>query len=349
MSSTKDRLLEKALRSASAGSGPGRSEREGISLVELFRMFPDDGTAEAWFESILWEGGRPCPYCGNPETVRTDHKPTVPYRCVQCHSHFSVKTGTVMHRSKLGYQKWAIAIYMFATSLKGVSSMKLHRDLHITQKSAWFMGQRIREAWSSIADVQSSSSSSEEKMQGPVEIDELYVGGREKNKHADKKGQTDKTIVVGVKDRDTNKVTARTVPEATKARLEHFIETNVSDGAVKYTDENPSYGSLENHHTVNHSVGEYVRGQIHTNGMESFWALLRRGYTGIYHKMSPEHLDRYVNEFAGRHNIRSMDTGMMMSELASSMSRKRLTYKRLIKHGVYAHRMASLEQRSPMP
>ena len=333
----KDILLEKALHSASTGSGSGRSEREGISLVELFEMFPDDNTAEAWFESILWKDGRPCPYCGNADTVSTGHKPTVPYRCAQCHSHFSVKTGTVMHRSKLGYQKWAIAIYMFATSLKGVSSMKLHRDLYITQKSAWFMGQRIREAWSIIVGTQVVG----EKMQGSVEIDELYVGGREKNKHNYKKYTSKNTVVVCVKDRDANKISAQAIPENTKACLEDFVERHVSDTTTKYTDENPSYIGLENHHTVNHSIGEYVRGQIHTNGMESFWAL-RRGHTGIYYKMSPEHLDRYVNEFAGRHNIRDLDTCRMMSEITSDMSGKRLTYKCLIKNGVYAHKMQLL-------
>lgn len=321
----------RAVMNEGSGSGPGRSYRKGISLIELFEMFPDNSAAQKWFEKVIWKDGRVCPYCLHPETKRTDYKPSIPYRCMRCHRHFSVKVGTVMHRSKLGYQKWAIAVYMFATSIKGVSSMKLHRDLKITQKSAWFMGQRLREAWKSIANKSG--------MAGPVEIDETYIGGLEKNKHKDKKGKSKKVAVVGIKDRATGHITAKPVPETTKARLEHFVEGHVDDAAIKYTDDNPAYGGLTNHETVNHSTGEYVRGQVHTNGIESFWALMERGYVGIYHKMSAEHLHRYVNEFSGRHNIRPMDTIDMMCDVAAHMKDKRLTYKGLIQYGTRATRI----------
>ncbi len=324
-------ILEEALTSASA---PCRSNRVGISIIELFEMLPDNKAAEKWFESILWKDGRPCPYCGSPDTGNEGSKPSVPYRCNICHSHFSVKTGTVMHRSKIGYQKWAIAVYMFATSLKGISSMKMHRELHITQKSAWFMVQRIREAWVNLAG--------DEKMAGPVEIDEVYLGGSESNKHLDKKGKGKKTAVVGVRDRLTKTIVAKPVPETTKARLEDFIENNVKSEAKKYTDENSSYGGLENHESVNHSVGEYVRGKAHTNGMESFWSMMRRGYDGTFHHISKEYLHRCVNEFAGRHNIRPQDTHEIMSEITEGMSDKRLMYKILIKDGAYENRLKEL-------
>lgn len=307
---------------------PGKSFREGITLAELFKMFPDNKTAEAWFESRIWKDGRICPTCKNPDTTISRHD-KMPYYCYQCRSFFSVKKGTVMEASKLGYQKWAIATYLFATNLKGVSSVKLHRDLGVTQKTAWFMVHRLRESWKNLAGV--------DKMDGPVEIDEAFFGGLEKNKHKNKKGKDKKTAVVGAKDRKTNKVTATTVPETTKARLTDFIDNNVNENSVKYTDENPSYSDLSNHETVNHSVGQYVNGMAHTNGLESFWADMKRGYHGVFHHISQEHLHRYVNEFAGRHNIRS-DTTDMMELIAENMSGERLKYRWLVNEGVLANK-----------
>ncbi|MDE0267268.1 MAG: IS1595 family transposase [Thaumarchaeota archaeon] len=300
---------------------PGKHYREGITMPELFRMFPDNGTAMEWFESRIWKDGRRCGNCGNDDTIRARH-PKMPYYCSRCKSYFSVKKGTVMQQSKISYQNWAIATYLFATNLKGVSSMKLHRDLGITQRSAWFMVHRLRESWKKLAGV--------DGMTGPVEIDEAFFGGSDKNRHADKKGTKPKTAVVGVKDRTTNKVAAAPVPETTKARLEHFIEGHVNDGAKKYTDENRAYSGLSNHESCNHSVGAYVRGQAHTNGMESFWSMMKRGYDGVFHHMSEDHLHRYVNEFAGRHNVRDMDTIDMMGTVAENMAGERLTYRALI-------------------
>ena len=302
---------------------PGKNFRKGITLMELFRKFPDNKTAEKWFESRIWRSGRVCPKCTNPDTVPARH-PTMPYYCYMCKSHFSVKKGTVMERSHISYQHWAIATYLFATNLKGVSSMKIHRDLGITQKSAWFLVHRLRESWKTLAGVDS--------MEGPVEIDEVYLGGLEKNKHKEEKGKNGKTAVVGIKDRSTNKISAQPVPETTRARLENFIESKTTQTTKKYTDENASYGRLQNHESVRHSVGEYVRGQAHVNGMESFWSMVRRGYDGVYHHISEDHLHRYINEFAGRHNVRSMDTIEMMGQVAENMMGQRLTYQALISH-----------------
>ena len=302
---------------------PGKHFRKGITMMELFRMFPDNSTAEKWFESRIWKDGRKCPLCKGTETRPATHK-TQPYRCPKCRRFFSVKSGTVMERSHISYQHWAIGTYLFATNLKGVSSMKIHRDLGITQKSAWFMVHRLRESWKTLAGV--------DKMEGPVEIDEVYLGGLEKNKHKEDKGRKKKVAVVGVKDRATNRITAQPVPETTKARLEHFIESKVYDTSKKYTDENPVYQSLKNHESVKHSVGEYVRGQAHVNGMESFWSMVRRGYDGVFHHISEDHLHRYINEFAGRHNIREYDTIEMMGSVAESMTGHRLTYRTLISH-----------------
>ena len=309
---------------------PGKNFRKGITLMQLFKKFPDNKTAEKWFESRIWKDGRKCGKCGSTETSLSAHK-TMPYRCVTCKQFFSVKFGTVMERSHISYQHWAITTYLFATNLKGVSSMKIHRDLGITQKSAWFLVHRLRESWKTLAGVDS--------MTGPVEIDEVYLGGKEKNRHADKKqsggqGGSNMTAVVGIKDRATNKISAQPVPETTMPRLENFIESKTVKTAKKYTDENPSYNRLSNHESVRHSVGEYVRGQAHVNGMESFWSMVRRGYDGIYHHISEDHLHRYINEFAGRHNIRNMDTINMMGQVAENMIGQRLMYKDLIGQGI---------------
>ena len=289
---------------------PGRTEREGMTVMDLIRVFPDDKTAEKWFESNIWGGKPRCPRCGGTDITLTSHE-SMPYYCAgfgTCHRRFSVKVGTIMESSKIGYQKWAIATYQFATNLKGISSMKVHRDLGVTQKTAWFMVQRLRESWKTLAGA--------DKIEGPVEIDEVYLGEREKDKHVDKKGNVRKTAVVGIKDRRTGTVRAAPVPETTAARLEHFVEKNAKTGATTYTDDNAAYAGLANHESVNHSVGEYVRGRVHVNGMESFWALLRRGYYGTFHHLSEKHLHRYINEFAGRLSIRSMDTIDMMGSVA---------------------------------
>ena len=152
-----------------------------------------------------------------------------------------------------------------------------------------------------------------DNMEDPVEIDEAYFGGKEPNKHECKKtphsqGGANKTSVVGIKDSATNRISAQPVSEITQACLTEFIDNHAVRGSKKYTDENRAYQGLNNHEAVKHSVGEYVRGQAHVNGMESFWAMTRRGYDGTFHHISETHLHRYVNKFAGRHNVRGMDT-----------------------------------------
>lgn len=308
---------------------PGKSERKGISLIEIMRMFPDDDAAEKWFVNKRWPNGVNCPHCGSINVQTGAKHKTMPFRCreKECAKRFSAKTGTVMEGSKLGFQAWMIATYQMTTSLKSVSSMKLHRDLNINQRSAWFLAHRIRTALTEKAA----------KFSGPIEVDETYFGGKRDRMHNSKRKQLEgrgtvgKTAVAGLKNRESNKVTAKVVSRTDAATLQGFVAEHAEEGSTVYTDEAKAYTGLPfNHGTVKHSVSEYVNGNIHTNGIESFWSMLKRAHKGTFHKMSPKHLDRYVQEFSARHNLRELDTREIIETVLSGMEHKRLKYDSLI-------------------
>ena len=310
---------------------PGKAFRKGISLKQIMRLFPDNATAEQWFISQRWPDGVCCHYCGSVNVQTSCKHKTMPYRCreKECSKKFSVKTGTIMEGSKLGYQDWIIATFQMMTCLKSVSSMKLHRDLGISQKSAWFLTHRLR----------SALSEDRARFRGPVEVDETYFGGKRRNMSNTRRkvladtgrGPVGKVAVVGAKDRVTKQVAAQVVRSTDQETLQGFVEDHAAPGATVYTDEATAYESLLfSHATVKHSVGEYVRGMAHTNGMESFWSMLKRAHMGTFHKLSPKHLDRYVQEFAGRHNVREQDTLAQLASVTDGMEGKRLTYERLI-------------------
>ena len=310
---------------------PGKSHREGISIIELTEMFPDEASAVKWFEDTRWpDGERHCGHCGSTDTKTVPKAKPMPYWCKTCRSYFSVRTGSMLQSSRLPLRKWVFAVYLYVTHLKGVSSMKLHRDLKVTQKTAWFMLHRLREAW----DDNGSAA-----FTGPVEADETYIGGKRKNmpkaKRADLtgRGAVGKEAVVGVKDRDTNRVSAHHVSGTDSLTVANIVAANAKFGAKLFTDDASAYDMLDpyyDHESVNHSAGEYVRGMAHTNGIESFWWMLKRGYQGTYHKMSPKHLDRYINEFSGRHNVREADTIDQMETADTHMVGKHLAYSALI-------------------
>ena len=312
-----------------AHTAPGKSDRESISLVKLMRMFPNDDAARRWFEKQIWPDGPHCPRCGSFNVQAGIKHKTMTHRCRECDGRpmFSLKTGNIMEGSKLGYQTWAIAIYLVTVSLKGVSSMRLHRDLEITQKTAWHLAHRIRKAMADGAMLPFS---------GPVEADETYLGGKRKNmpnrkrKELTGRGAVGKTAVVGTKDRETNAVAARKVERTDAPHLAGFVAQRTAPGAKVYTDDASVYTALDpwfDRESVNHSAGEFVRGQAHTNGMESFWSTLKRGYQGTFHHFSEKHTDGYVAEFSGRHNIREADTSDMMAIIARQSVGKRLRYR----------------------
>lgn len=308
---------------------PGQAHRKGLTLLELLRMFPDEPTATRWFESVRWGSVRYCGRCGSIATQKTKTGNPMPYWCRDCKSYFSVRTNTPMESSRIPLHKWGIGIYLLCTNLKGISSLKMHREIGISQKSAWHMVHRIREGL--------GIEEGDARFHGPVEVDEAYMGGKESNKHTRKKlrmgrGSVGKTAVVGIRTRNSGEVFARTVKSTDRNTLHGIIRKHVRKGDRVYTDEARAYKKLHGykHRSVKHSVGQYVDGMAHTNGMESFWSMLKRGYHGTYHKMSPQHLDRYCNEFAGRHNIRQLDTVEQMEEVVRQMNGRVLPYDRLV-------------------
>ena len=297
-----------------------------MSVFDLFARFPDEASAQRWFEAVRWPGGRFCPSCQTSHTKAVPNATPMPYWCPVCRTYFSLKTGTPMQGSNLPIRTWVLALYLLATSRKGISSMQMHRLLGITQKTAWHLIHRIRAAWDQVTLP---------PFAGPVEVDETYIGGKNANKHRHKQiphanGPIGKTPVVGRKDRATNAVTAAVVPQTTQATLQAFINQHRAPHAPVYTDEHGGYLGLAPHAVVRHSAGEYVNGEVHTNGIESFWALLKRGYIGTYHHMSLKHLQRYVNEFTGRQNFRALAPLAQMAQMLRGLLGKRLRYQDLI-------------------
>lgn len=294
------------------------------TLMGAVKFFSDKDNALNYLAEIRWPDGVVCPRCGAEEP--TFLKSRRIWKCKGCRKQFSIKVGTIFEDSPIGLDKWMTAMWMLANCKNGVSSHELHRTLGVTQKTAWFMLHRLRLA------LQGDNGG---KLEGEIEVDESYIGGKARNMHRRRvrkmnmrgRGGPGKTGVMAVLQRG-GEIRSKVIPDAKKATLQPFIREHVAPGSAVYTDDFTSYVGLEqdySHQVINHAV-KYVDGQVHTNGMENFWSLLKRGLGGTYVSVEPFHLFRYVDEQAWRYNNRKTDDGERFRAAAARIVGKRLTY-----------------------
>lgn len=305
------------------------------SLPDLLEHFKDESTCVAYYENIRWGGNPTCPHCGTEKPYRTNRG----FKCSnnECYKKFTVKVGTIFQDSKVPLRYWFAAIWLATSHKKGISSVQLGKDLGITQKSAWHLLHRIREMLKDKAPRMVGDAKS-------VEADEAYVGGAEPNKHYstrrsdkyphlrnDGKPYKEKKVVLGIIERD-GKVVLKHIPWAGADHMVAAIKKHVPAGSRIYTDESSAYRRLRknySHGTVNHKLKIYVSGEAHTNTIENFWSVLKRGLYGIYHQVSEKHLERYLDEFSARFNTRHLTEYSRFEDFLTK-SESVLTYKRLI-------------------
>ena len=304
------------------------------TLVQAIRLFSDPDVCLNHLIPIRWPDGITCPRCGSKEHHFIATRRI--WRCKgECKKQFSVKIGTVMEESPLGLDKWLTGIWLIANAKNGISSYEAGRALGITQKSAWFLLHRIRLAMQSGLLT---------KVDGEVEVDETFIGGKARNMHADKRaekiggsGIVGKSVVLGVLDRETRKVHTHHIPDTKRVTIQPKIRAHVMAGSAVYTDAHQSYAGLTPefvHEAVDHAV-QYVRGNVHTNCLENYWSLLKRMLKGTYVSVEPFHLWRYLDEQAYRYNERRHADGTVKKdgerfvEVTGKIAGKRLTYKNL--------------------
>ncbi|MXZ90252.1 MAG: IS1595 family transposase [Chloroflexi bacterium] len=302
--------------------------RDIISTLELTdRLIPDEEAAIDFVEEAIWEGVPMCPHCLSTDTYRTLNGKPMRHRCRGCRKYFSVKIGTPMERTMLPLRTWIIAIHLMHTGRKGISAIQLRKHLGITYKTSWFLEHRIRKAMEDDNFI----------MSGIVQIDETYVGPNERWKRAKDKlhdrWQEGKVLVMGFRDHNGRTVLFP-MPDTTRRTLEAQIQARIEPGSTIYTDGHQGYMNIPNlgykHEWVNHSVGEFVDGMATTNGIESCWTLLKRGYVGTFHYMSAKHLHRYCSEFAFRLNSGPGNGLETIARTIRAMVGKRLTWDELV-------------------
>lgn len=301
--------------------------RQFESLYEMLSVFGDEQACVDHLRAIRWKGGAFCPHCGGTRVYHFSDGRS--HKCGDCRKRFSIRVGTIFEDSKLPLRKWFMAIFLITSHKKGIASTQLAKDLGVTQKTAWFALHRLRHA--------ARTKSFNRPLDGTVEVDETYVGGKEGNKHAKdrtggKRGGKGKIAVVGILERD-GELRAKKVEKVDGRTLKGAITENVAPGAIIMTDDHRGYGGLEGrfkHRSVNHSAGEYVRWfYIHINSIEGAWAHFKRQVNGTHHWMSVAHIQRYLDEFVWRWNRRDMDEGERVNALLDQVS-GRLTYRELI-------------------
>ena len=297
-----------------------------LGLFEMMEAVPDEESAETYIEARRWPNGVACPRCGSLDTRRVKSAKPMAHHCPDCRRYFSVRTGTVMERSMIPLRKWVLAIYLLHTSRKSVSSHEMARLLKVTVKSAWFLNHRIREAMKHDGG----------KLSGVVESDETFIGGLDKFKHAHKKLGWDwasgRQVVLGFYERETGRVIAFPVGSTMRYAIRQRLLEHVEEGSILFTDRASSYERIPEfmQSSVNHGKGEYVRGNVHTNSIESFWSRVKRIYRGTHHQYSFKHLHRYVNEAAHMQSVRGRGGTMeRMDATIEGMEGRRLTYEAL--------------------
>lgn len=294
------------------------------TLLQMMTAFPDEQSAVDHFTAIRWKGGAYCPHCGSTRVYHFSDQRN--HKCGDCRKRFSIKVGTIFEDSKIPLRTWMLAIWMITSHKRGIASTTLAKDLGVTQKTAWFMTQRLRHAI--------RTKSFNRPLTGEVEIDETYIGGKAANRHkGDPKngpGTSGKVAVIGALERGGD-VVATVIDRTDTATLDGFAHAVVDPAATISTDEHAGYRHLGRtfaHGVVRHSAGEFSRGGFHTNGIEGFWALLKRQIVGIHHFVTPKHLNRYVGESTWRFNARNLGEGERVNALLAQAT-GRLTYREL--------------------
>jgi transposase-like protein len=299
------------------------------SIFDLLKAFPTEQSCIDHLENLSWAGNPVSPFDSTSKVYKCAGNK---YKCKNTGKYFNVRTGTIFDNTKIPLQKWFLALYVFSSHKKGISSHQLAKDISVTQKSAWFLLHRLRYAF--------DHPNFQKTLGNVVEIDEAFIGGEAKNKHANKKtknedGNTkhEQQPVIGMRERDGN-VVCIVVPDRNKETLLPVIRNVVDKDSIIMTDDYTGYNDLKkdySHFTVNHSAKEYVNAMAHTNGIENFWSHLKRGIDGIYHWVSKEHLQSYVDEFTLRFNTRKFNTQGRFDLILSAVANKKLTYNDLKK------------------